>query len=280
MGEQVFINGKYVDYDKALIHVEDRGLIFADGIYEVIRYYRGKGFKLDRHLDRLEEGSKAIKLPLPYTLDELAEIANETVRRNGLQEASLYMQVTRGCAHRIHYFPEKVSPTVFMIARYCPGHPQEIYNTGIICQTVEDIRWHMCNIKSIGLLANVLAKQQIHEAGAFEGIFIRDGIVTEGISSNVFAVFDGTLYTHPEGNYILSGVIREVVIELAKSFKYKVVEEPITISQLREADEVFVTGSISEIIPVSVLDGEKVGDGVPGPITKDLMRAYKEYTRS
>jgi D-alanine transaminase len=277
MGQWVFLNGKYVDYDQALIHVEDRGNTFADGVYEVIRYYRGKGFKLNAHLARLENGCRTIKLPLPYSLQELAEIADETVRRNGLQEARLYMQITRGPAPRAHYFPQNPDPTIFMIARNCTTLPEEVYEKGVICRSVEDIRWSMCNVKAIGLLANVLAKQQIHESGAFEGIFVRNGIVTEGTSSNAFAVINGIIYTHPKGPFILPGVTRDVVIELAKRLRFEVKEEPITISQLKEAEEVFVTGSTVEVVPVINLDSNIIGDGKPGSVTKKLIKAFREY---
>lgn len=276
MGEIVFVDGQYVPYDQAVTHIEDRGNVFADGIYEVIRFYGGRPFEMDAHLHRLEQSAQEIRLTLPMELHQFAAIGTELVARNSLQEASLYIQVTRGIAPRRHEFPHDVRPTVFMVAREVHAIADDVRQSGVVCVSLEDRRWKMCHVKSLALLANVLAKQEAKEAGAFEAILVRDGIVTEGTSSNVFAVRGRRLLTHPEGPFILSGITRRVVLQMAERLRIPVSLEPFTLSELKEADEVFLTGTITEILPVVRVDGKPVGRGTRGPITTDLQEAYDQ----
>lgn len=281
MSEIVYLNGRFVPYEEALIPVEDRGFVFADGVYEVVKFYGGHPFRLDAHLERLEQSAAAIRLGLPLTRDELGRAALELAGKNGLagRDAVLYVQVTRGPARRAHPFPADPHPTVFMYARPESGPNPALRESGVRAITVEDRRWSLCHVKSIGLLLNVLAKQQAVEAGCYEGIFVRDGIVTEGTASNLFAVFGGAIHTHPQGPHILSGVTRQAVLEAAANHGIPVVEEPFTAARLFEADEAFVTGTLTEVMPIVEIDGRRVGEGRPGPVTRRIQQGFAEITR-
>ncbi|HHW10237.1 MAG TPA: D-amino-acid transaminase [Firmicutes bacterium] len=278
MGLIVYLNGEFVPYEKALIPIEDRGNVYADGIYEVVRFYGGKPLELNSHFERLAKSAAAIRLELP-PLSSLIDAALETARRNRENEAdsihqNLYIQVTRGVAPRKHPFPAEAKPTVFMIARSAPRPERELLENGAAAITVPDIRWHRCDIKSLCLLPNVLAKQQAVEAGAYEAIFIRDGVVTEGSSSNLFMVKDGALWTHPSDHYVLPGITHRVVVRLAEKENIPVHFATFLVSQLMAADEIFITSTTSEIMPITRLDGKPVNDGRPGPITRRLQKGF------
>ena len=208
--------------------------------------------------------------------EQIVAWADELVERNGLNDAIVYLQVTRGYAPRYHPFPDEITPTMFMTARPAVPQPPEVYEKGVACVTVEDKRWKMCNVKAIGLLPNVLARQTAKESGALEALLVRDGIVTEGSSSNFFMVVGNRLRTHPEGPYILSGITRQVVLELADRLRIEVEEVPFTLTELRQADEAFLTSTTLEIMPVVSVDGRAIGSGTPGPITKDLAEAFAD----
>ncbi|MCL6451676.1 MAG: D-amino-acid transaminase [Acetobacteraceae bacterium] len=277
MARKVFLNGDWVDYAQAVVPVEDRGLMFADGIYEVIRVYNGKVFQLGPHLDRLFMGAAELRINLHYRREELERILARTVEFNGLENGGLYLQVTRGVSPRGHAFPAASTPTVFALtheghgppARPGDGRPVE----GSPAITAPDNRFGLCYVKTVGLLPNVLARQQAQEAGAREAILVRDGLVTEASSSNVFAVIGGTLYTHPLAN-ILPGITRDIVLRLAARLGIPVREIAVPIGHLRRADEVFITGTMTEVEPVVSLDGRPVADGKPGPVTLRLFEAY------
>lgn len=281
MSEVVYLNGRFVPYEEALIPVEDRGFIFADGVYEVVKFYGGRPFRLDAHLERLVQSGSAIRLQLPADPAELGRAAVELAARNGLAErdAVLYVQATRGPARRAHAFPAEPHPTVFMYVRPEAGPAPALRETGVRTITVEDKRWRMCHVKSVGLLLNVLAKQQALEAGCYEGIFIRDGTVTEGTASNLFAVFGGAVHTHPEGPFILSGVTRQSVLEVAGTLEIPVVEQPFAADRLFQAEEVFVTGTLTEVMPVVEIDGRPVGAGRPGPVTRRIQEGFAALVR-
>lgn len=279
---EVYLNGRWMPYEEACIPVEDRGFLFADGVYEVIHYYGGHPFELEGHLDRLEESAREIRLP-EFDRGEIRRVCNESVRRNQLEEAGVYVQLTRGVAPRVHSFPEKAQPTVFVMARPEPPHDPQMYQDGVACITLPDRRWSMCHVKSVGLLANVLARQEAIDAGAKDAIFVRDGLVTEASAANVFAVREGRLYTHPEGPHILSGITRQVVIEMAREDGMPVVEEAVAADDLPRVDEVFLTSTMSEIVPVVRIDGRPVGAGRPGPVTgrvRELFGARIERVRA
>lgn len=272
---EVYLNGSFVPHDRAMVHVEDRGLLFADGIYEVIRVYGGKPFALNDHFERLGRSAEKMRLPLPATLSDLKAAALDTLARSGEREATLYIQVTRGYAGpRVHGFPKDAKPTVFMIARAVAPPPERLRTKGAHLVSVPDRRWEMCDVKSTGLFLNALARQEAQERGADDGLFVRGNIVTECSSSNFAAVWDGALHTHPEGPWILPGVTRRHVLMLASRAGIPVVEEPFTLDQAKAADEAFYTGTTSEVTPVVVIDGTRIGDGRPGPLTCHLADLY------
>lgn len=276
----VCLNGSFVPYEQAHVHIEDRGLLFADGIYEVVRTYGGRVFALEAHLDRLEQSAGTIRLPLPPR-HVLREAVLESVRRLGAHEAVVYLEVTRGHAGpRNHALPSNPSPTWFTVARPAEPVPEELVSSGVDVITVPDRRWHMCHVKSVGLLLNTLARQQALDAGAFEALFVRDGLVTEGSSTNVFAVFDGTLWTHPEGPHILSGVTRATVLAVAKRLGIPTREEAFLVSHLYKADEAFLSGTNTEILAIRSVDGRIIGTGQPGPLTRRIHAGYLEAVRA
>jgi D-alanine transaminase len=276
----VCLNGSFVPYERALVHVEDRGMLFADGVYEVVRAYGGRIFALDVHLDRLEQSAAAIRLPLPPR-DAIREAMLEAVARLGVPEATVYLQVTRGHpGPRNHALPNRSSPTWFAIARPADPPNPELVARGVDVITVPDRRWHMCHVKSVGLLLNTLARQEALDAGAHEAVFVRDGVVTEGSATNVFAVFDGTLWTHPEGPHILSGVTRATILEVARRLGIPVREEAFLVSRLYGADEAFLSGTNSEVLAIRSVDGRPLGAGRPGPLTARIHAAYLDTVRT
>lgn len=273
MSENVYLNGRIVPYDEAKLPVEDRATLFADGVYEVIRYYGGHSFLMDAHLERLERSLREIRLPA-VDLQQLAEAGEELARANGVHDGNLYVQISRGVAPRTHAFPDGVEPTVFMTARETARPAAEYREGGISCITLPDLRWLRCDIKSLSLLPNILAKQQAKEAGAFEALLVRDGFLTEGTSSNLFAVIDGALYTHPEGPHILSGVTRRVVLALAREEGIPVHTTKVALSSLERVDELLISGTNTEVLGVVQLDGRPVGRGEVGPVTRRLIERF------
>jgi D-alanine transaminase len=276
----VYFNGRFMPKDEVRISPDDRGFTFADGTYEVVRIYRGRTFRLEGHLRRLKASLDAMRLADPG-VDRLEGIAEELVGKNALAggEGSLYVQITRGVAPRRHPFPDPaVPPTVY--ACVSPVTPAlEKWRDGVSVILVPDIRWGRCDIKSVSLLANVLAAQQAKEAGAEESIFVRGGAVTEGTRTNAAAVFDGALVTHPVENAILNGITREAVLELCRSMDIPVREEPVGEKRFRSADEAMILGTSTEIMPVVAVDGRPVGNGLPGPVTRALQKAFYRLTR-
>jgi D-alanine transaminase len=275
----VYLNGAFIDEDEARVSVNDRGYVFADGVYEVIRVFGGEPFELERHLDRLERSAASLRLTLDPSAEEIGTIATDLLAREGADEASIYVQVTRGVAPRSHGIPAKpISPTTFIAIRSVTPPSPELLKQGGAAITVQDDRWARCDVKAIGLTANVLARSQAVDAGAFEAIFVRDGTVTDAASCNVFAVFGTTLMTAPCTNYILWGITREVALELAREDGIDALEASFRADQLRDADEVFVTGTTSGIVPIVTLNGAQVGSGRVGPVTRRLMELYEIRT--
>lgn len=278
MPETAFINGRFLPLAEASVSIEDRGFQFGDGVYEVIRTYGGRPFKLDAHIGRLNRSAEAIALSQPYSLEQWREYITEGLRLAAFPESKIYVQITRGAAPRDHAYTPDLQPTIIMTVRELRPLGAGVHASGVDTMTVEDVRWGRCDIKSINLLANVLARQQAKEAGVFEAILVRNGEVTEGSVSNVFLVENRTLITAPEGPRILSGVTRELVVELARGEGFEVQERCPSRSQLYAASEVFLTGTTVEVLPVVRIDGRAIGAAEPGPVTRSLSKRFQEHT--
>ncbi|OQW33740.1 MAG: hypothetical protein A4E19_02505 [Nitrospira sp. SG-bin1] len=278
MPDIAFINGRFLPWDEATISIDDRGFQFGDAVYEVIRTYRGRPFELSAHLARLDRSAKELSLRQPYTKDQWTGWIHQGLNLAGYQDAKIYIQLTRGPAPREHSFPSDVLPTVVMTIREFHPLAPEIRRAGVSACTREDLRWGRCDIKSVNLLANVLAREEAKKAGVFETILIRDGFVMEGAVSNVMAVHGGVVLTAPEGPRILSGVTRTVVLELAKNEDVTIEEHFIPVDMLYRADEVFLTGTTIEVLGVVQIDGKTIGSGQPGAITKTLAARWALLT--
>jgi len=270
------INGKFMPLAKAKVSVEDRGFLFGDGIYELIRCHDGQLFRLDEHLQRMERSAQAIRLDLRHSREDWKRLISKAAERSKIREAKIYIEVTRGAAPRGHAFPQGVASTTVITVRPFEPFPEQFRSRGVRVITTPDIRWGRCDIKSLNLLPNILAKQQAVESGVFEAIFIRSGQVTEGTSSNIFAVFGDTIVTSPIGPTILSGVTREMVLELARSQGLKAEERVITSTDFLQADEVFITSTTTEVLGVIQVDQTMIGTGKPGQITQQLYRRLQE----
>ena len=270
MPDIAFINGRFLPWDEATISIDDRGFQFGDAVYEVIRTYRGSPFELIAHLARLDRSARELSLRQPYTSLQWTRWIQQGLSLAGYQDAKIYIQLTRGAAPREHSFPSDILPTVVMTIRKFHPLAPEVRRAGVSACTREDLRWGRCDIKSVNLLANVLAREEAKKAGVFETILVRDGLVMEGALSNVMAVHDGLVVTAPDGPRILSGVTRTVVLELAKKDDIAIEERFMPIDFLYRADEVFLTGTTLEVLGVVQIDGQTIGTGQPGPLTKML----------
>lgn len=276
MPDVAFVNGAFVPLVEAKVSIEDRGFQFGDGIYEVVRTYKGRPFALDAHLARLARSAAALDLTQPYSSAEWAHHVLEGIRRASYLEAKIYIQLTRGVAPRDHAYPAEVAPTVVMTVRELHPLGRSVQAAGVEAMTIEDIRWGRCDIKSVNLLANVLARQQAKQAQVFEAILVKEGLVTEGAVSNVMVVRGGAVMTAPEGPRILSGVTRAVVLELARNEGLSIQERFISQAELFGADEVFLTGTTVEVLAVVRVDGKAIGNGRPGPITQRLAAGFTD----
>ena len=273
-----FLNGRFMPLSAAKVHVEDRGYQFGDGIYELIRTYHGRVFLLEEHLSRLEKSAAAIDLNLYYTHREWIKIIADAHRKSRFSEARIYVQVTRGVAPRSHEIPRKIRPTTVVTVRRFVPLPTPLRKQGVAILTIQDFRWGRCDLKSINLLPNILAKQKARAQGAFEAVFIRNGWVTEGTTSNIFAVLNGSLLTPPAGPYLLSGITRDLVVRLAKQAGMDVKERDISIDEVYRADEVFITATSIEVLPVIQVNDRPIGAGRPGRHTQHLFSLFESLT--
>lgn len=278
MPDIAFVNGRFLPWKDAVVSIDDRGFQFGDGVYEVIRTYRGAPFELAAHLARLERSTKELNLVQPYSRAQWTQWIQQGLGQAGYQEAKVYIQITRGTAPRDHAFPSGVSPTVVMTIRELHPLNLQLRQDGVTARTCDDLRWSRCDIKSLNLLGNVLAREEARKAGVFEAILVKDGLVTEGSLSNVMAVRSGTIVTAPEGPRILSGVTRTVVLELARKEEIPVEEQFLSLDALYGAEEVFLTGTTLEVLGVVRIDGKTIGSGRPGPITKTLAARWSILT--
>lgn len=273
----VYLNGRFLPADQACVSVMDRGFLFGDGVYEVIPVYAGRLFRLDSHLDRLDRSLEGIRLRNPLNRDGWHQLLKELVARNGGGDLSVYLQVTRGAAaQRDHGFPEGVPATVLAMASGLKPVASTVLEQGIGAITLDDIRWQACHIKAITLLANVLLRQQAIDRGAQEAILIREGLAVEGAASNLFVVRDGTLLTPPTGPWLLGGITRDLILELARANGIDAVETGIRCEELASVEEIWLTSSTKEILPATRLDGHPVGSGVPGPMWRRMRELYQQ----
>ena len=276
----VYLNGEFLPLDEACVPVLDRGFIFGDGVYEVIPVYAGKAFRLQHHLQRLKNSMQAVRITNPHTDEEWNAIINEVVTRNNDGDQSIYLQITRGVAHRDHRFPGDATPTVFVMSNLFDPVPKQQLENGVNAITLDDIRWQYCSIKSIALLPNILLRQQAVEQGAAEAILLRNGEVTEGAASNVFIVKDGIIITPPKTDCLLPGITRDLVVEQAHEHGLAVKEANIKQTELETADEIWLTSSTKEILPVTKLNGQAVGSSKPGTVWQKMYALYQAYKQT
>jgi len=275
----VYLNGSFVEGNDAKISVNDRGFLFGDGVYEVTRAVRGKLFEEDAHWNRLQNGLRDTALPADAIgKDELREISTRLLREAGFDQgdATVYLQITRGVAPRSHAFPvPRPAPTIYAFANRFEI-PVEQRIRGVTAITIPDIRWSRCDIKTIQLLPNSFAKQKAVDAGVYDVVMIRDGALTEASAANAFGVIDGEVRTFPLSQYILPGITRGVVIQIARELGIPVRETPILVDQIGRLQELFLTGTTTDVQPIVTLDGRPIGEGVPGEITRRLQKGIME----
>jgi D-alanine transaminase len=275
--ETVYLNGQFVPRDKAVISPDDRGFLFGDSVYEVVRWYGGYFFDMEGHMNRLRRSLNETRI-IWNDVDVFPEAAEKLIHDNDLGDACslVYIQVTRGAAPRNHAFPDPlVSPTVYAFARR-QSIDTLLSERGIAIAPSPDPRWNRCDIKSTALLANILPYQEAHDNGFAEVCFIRDGFVTEGAHSNIFFIRGDTVFTHPESNSILSGITRNNIISIAAENGIKLVEEAVAADMIPYMNEAFITNTSGEVIPVIRIGDQAIGNGTPGDITKKLLRLFRE----
>ncbi|WP_127580053.1 D-amino-acid transaminase [Paenibacillus koleovorans] len=270
-------NERIIPRGDAALSYLDRGYCFGDGIYEVIRVYNGRMFESGPHYDRLKRSLREIKLELPNSIDKLNDYLEKLIEADKLDDGIVYLQVTRGVAPRAHAFPPAGTEPVLIAYTSEVSRPFETMHSGIAVITRPDIRWLRCDIKTLNLLPNVLAKQESVEVGSDDVVFHRDGTVTECTASNLLIVRDGSIITHPADNMILHGITRLVIRQLAQHLDIPFVEQPITVDEMMKADEVFLSSTISEVMPIVQIDGVNVGGGQPGPVVRRLQAAFERY---
>lgn len=271
----VLWNNRLVKDGDIHLSKEDRGYQFGDGIYEVIRVYDGNMFTAKEHINRFYNSADKIKLVVPFTKDVFHKMLYELIEANEVTTGQVYVQITRGASPRQHQFPtDAVEPVLTAYTKEVERPVSQMAN-GVSARTVEDVRWLRCDIKSLNLLGNVMAKQEAHEAGCFEALLHRGDSITEGSSSNMYGIKDGVLYTHPVTNLILNGITRSVILECCKEIGLPVVEESMSLSTLFLNDEFFMSSTTAEIMPIIMIDGKKVGNGLPGLWTKKLQTALE-----
>jgi len=274
-----YINGQFLPLSEVRISPLDRGFVFGDGVYEVIPVYGGQAFRIDAHLQRLDNSLKAIRLANPCSHKQWCTLLNQLIKKNQSEDQSLYLQVTRGVADRDHAFPETCAATVFAMSK--PLSPSQ--QSPVKAITLEDIRWQWCHIKSTALLGNLLLRQQAIDVGCHEAILLRNDTLTEGAASNVFIVKNNKIITPKKSNNILPGITRDIVIELAEKNHLDITETNISQQELLNADEIWLTSATKEVAPVIELNGQLVSNGRIGPLCQhmqDLFNQFKKTLRS
>jgi D-alanine transaminase len=273
----VFLNGKFLPIEEAKVPVLDRGFIFGDGVYELVPVYSRVAFRLDEHLARLERSLAETKIRNPYSRAQWRDIIYRLVDAQSFDDQGVYFQVTRGVAKRDHAFPKDGEPTVFMMSNPLVTPAREVVQKGGVAVSAQDNRWLRCDIKSISLIGNCLLRQLSAEAGAAETILFRDGKLTEASASNVFVVKQGVLLSPPKSSLILPGITYDVVLELARASGMPLELRDVSEAEVRSADEIWVTSSSKEVLPIVTLDGVRVGIGQPGPVFARMYQLYQDF---
>ena len=281
MSRIAYVNGRYLRHDEAHVHVEDRGYQFSDGVYEVASVFAGRVIDEEPHLNRLERSLRELRMDLPIPRSALRLVTREVLRRNRVRDGMVYMQVTRGAAARDHSFPEAADGAIVLTARAVRWPERAADDGGAEVVSIPDGRWGRCDVKSVSLLPNVLAKQAAREQGAYEAWFIdAQGRVTEGSSTNAWIVDDsGRVVTRDLESNILGGITRQTVIRLAREAGVEVAERPFTLAEAQAAPEAFLTSTTAFVRGIVRIDGSPVGDGKPGPVTVRLRDLYLSYCR-
>ncbi len=280
MSHIAYVNGRYLPQSAAQVHIEDRGHQFADGVYEVVCIWNGLPIDYAPHLARLNRSLSELQLRTPATNGALTVIVKEVVRRNHVVNGIVYIQINRGVAPRAHPFPgASVKPSLIVTAKHGAGPPESVAQRGVAIVTAPDLRWQRCDIKSVGLLPNVMARQKAAEAKAFEALLVTpDNIVTEASASNAWIVTgDKTIVTHPTTPAILGGVTRATLLRIVREAGYAVAERPFTLDEARNAKEVFLTGTTTFVMPVVRIDADSIANGAPGTIALELRKLYLGY---
>ncbi len=275
----VFLNGRFLPIEEARVPVLDRGFIFGDGVYELVPVYSRVPFRLEEHLARLERSLAETRIRNPYPRREWRDILAQLIARQSFDDQGVYLQVTRGVAKRDHAFPAGVEPTVFAMSNPLVNPPREQVESGVPAVSAEDYRWLRCDIKSLSLIGNVLLRQLSADVGAAETILFREGRLTEASASNVFVVSKGVILAPPKSNLILPGITYDVVIELAREAGLALEIRDVTESEVRAADEIWVSSSSKEVLAIVRLDGAPVGEGRPGPVFKRIYALYQDFKR-
>lgn len=272
--EWILHNDEFIQEDDVKISKEDRGYQFGDGIYEVIRVYNGDLYTAKEHIDRFYDSAEKIRIVVPYTKDVFHKLMYELVEKNEINNGQVYVQITRGSSVRQHQFPTNPEPVLIGYTKTVE-RPVELMQNGAHAMFIEDMRWLRCDIKSLNLLGNVMAKQEAYDNGCFEAVLHRGEMITEGSSSNMYGIKDGVVYTHPATNLILDGITRRTILELCAELGIEVQQTPMTKDQALGMDEFFMSSTTAEIIPLTQIDGNKIGNGSCGALTEKLQKAFE-----
>lgn len=272
--EWILHNDEFIQEDDVKISKEDRGYQFGDGIYEVIRVYNGDLYTAKEHIDRFYDSAEKIRIVVPYTKDVFHKLMYELVEKNEINNGQVYVQITRGSSVRQHQFPTNPEPVLIGYTKTVE-RPVELMQNGAHAMFIEDMRWLRCDIKSLNLLGNVLAKQEAYDNGCYEAVLHRGEMITEGSSSNMYGIKDGVVYTHPATNLILDGITRRTILELCAELGIEVQQTPMTKDQALGMDEFFMSSTTAEIIPLTQIDGNKIGNGSRGALTEKLQKAFE-----
>ena len=272
--EWILYNDEFIREDELRISKEDRGYQFGDGIYEVIRVYGGDLYTAKEHIDRFYDSAEKVRIVVPYTKDVFHKMMYELVEKNEVNNGQIYVQITRGSSVRQHQFPTNPEPVLVGYTKTVE-RPVELMENGAHAMFIEDMRWLRCDIKSLNLLGNVMAKQEAFDNGCYEAVLHRGEMVTEGSSSNMYGIKDGVLYTHPATNLILDGITRRTILEICAELGIEVQQIPMSKDQALAMDEFFMSSTTAEIIPLTQIDGNKIGNGTRGALTEKLQKSFE-----